>query len=105
MAGVIFDMEFDITPGILHATDRSLDGDVGMTIDLEITSRESIVIAEDEFVVGGDGQIAVDVIGAINIPRHAAVADLDKVAQMEGGAVAGAGPLGEGGAEGEEKEG
>ena len=76
-----------------------------MTFDMEITSRVSVVITEDEFVGGGDGQIAVDVVGAINILRYAAVADLDEVVQLEGGAVAGAGPLGEGGAEGEEKEG
>ena len=96
MAGVVFDIETDIPRCVLHTADGSLDGDVGMTFDMEITSRVSVVITEDEFVGGGDGQIAVDVVGAINILGYAAVADLDEVVQLEGGAVAGAGPLGEG---------
>ena len=105
MAGVVFDIETDIPRCVLHTADGSLDGDVGMTFDMERTSRVSVVITEDEFVGGGDGQIAVDVIGAINIPRHAAVADLDEVAQMEGRAVARTGPLGKGGGKAQKEDG
>ena len=87
------------------AVDTALNGDMAVTQNLGGESRP----VKDEVVVGRNGEISIDTIDFVDrgvfLQGHAAVAELHELVKRIGGAVAGTGPLGEGGGTGKEKNG
>lgn len=107
---VVFGTEDGISVVGYHAAEGALYGDISfadhITGHMSVQYYRAIIPVNHQTIVGRDGQVSMDVIGAIRPGLcDASIADLDEVAEVKGGAVAGAGPLGEGRGEDQEEEG